>query len=269
MGRLDNKVAIITGAASGMGEATAKAFAQEGAKVIVADINMEGAERVVEEITTAGGTAVAQFVDIGEPEKIEEMVLRAKDEFGKLDILHNNAARLDFQNDVDVAGMDIFEWDETMRYNLRSVMLGSKYAIPLMLENGGGSIINTSSMGGLVGEMGKTAYAAAKAGIIALTKATAIQYGKQNIRCNAIAPGMVLNEAIVENAPESLKKLIDIYIEHKATPRIGNPMDIAYLALYLASDESQYITGQVINADGGILAHNPTVADVKKANLNW
>lgn len=269
MARLAEKVAIITGAASGMGEATAKLFAQEGAKVIVADINMEGAERVVNEITSAGGIAVAQFVDIGSPEKLEEMVQRAKDEYGRLDILHNNAARLDFKNDVDVAGMDILEWDETMRYNLRSVMLGSKYAIPLMLESGGGSIINTSSMGGIVGEMSKTAYGAAKAGIISLTKATSVQYGKQGIRCNAIAPGMVLNDAIVDNAPESLKKLIDIYTEHKSTPRIGNPMDVAYLALYLASDESAFITGQVINADGGILAHNPTVTDVKKADLSW
>ena len=124
MGRLDNKVAIITGAASGMGEATAKLFAAEGAKVIVADINMEGADRVVKEITEAGGTAVSQFVDIGDSEKMEEMVQRAETEYGQLDILYNNAARLDFQGDVDVAGMDIFEWDETMRYNLRSVMLG-------------------------------------------------------------------------------------------------------------------------------------------------
>lgn len=269
MGRLDNKVAIITGGASGMGAATAKLFASEGAKVIVADINMENADRVIEEIKEAGGTAVSQYVDIGEPEKVETMIQRAESEYGKLDILHNNAARLDFKNDVDVAGMDIFEWDETMRYNLRSVMLGTKYAIPLMVKSGGGSIINTSSMGGIVGEMGKTAYGAAKAGINSLTKATAVQYGKQNIRANAIAPGMVLSEEMVENAPESLQKLIEIYTEHKNTTRIGNPMDIAQLALYLASDESEYISGQIIQADGGILSHNPTVTDVKKADLSW
>lgn len=269
MGRLDDKVAIITGAASGMGEATAKLFASEGAKVIVADINMEGAERVVKEITDNGGTAISQFVDIGEPEKMEDMVKKAESEFGRLDILYNNAARLDFQKDVDVAGMDIFEWDETMRYNLRSVMLGSKYAVPLMIKSGGGSIINVSSMGGLVGEMGKTAYGAAKAGIISLTKATSVQYGKKNVRANAIAPGMVLSEDMVNNASESLQKMIDIYTEHKNTTRIGNPKDIAYLALYLASDESQYITGQVISADGGILSHNPTVVDIGKADIQW
>lgn len=269
MGRLDNKVAIITGAASGMGEATAKLFAAEGAKVIVADINREGADRVTEEITAAGGAAVSQFVDIGDAEKMKEMVQRAETEFGQLDILYNNAARLDFHKDMDVAGMDIFEWDETMRYNLRSVMLGSKYAIPLMQKNGGGSIINVSSMGGMVGEMGKTAYGAAKAGIISLTKSTSVQYGKMNIRANAIAPGMVLSEEMVNNAPDPLQKMIDIYTEHKNTPRIGNPMDVAYLALYLASDESQFITGQVINADGGILSHNPTVVDIAKADIKW
>ncbi len=269
MGRLENKVGIVTGAASGMGEATAKLFAQEGAKVVVADINMEGAKRVVAEIEAAGGIALAQYVDIGSPEKIEEMVLAAKNEFGRLDILHNNAARLDFKGDVDVVGMDVFEWDETMRFNLRSVLLGTKYAIPVMLENGGGSIINTSSMGGLVSELGKSAYAAAKAGVISLTKSTAVQYGKQNIRCNAIAPGMVLNESVVEHAPEPLRKLIDIYTDVKCTPRIGNPMDIANLAVFLASDESAFITGQVISADGGLLIKNPAVAEIQKQNLSW
>lgn len=269
MGRLENKVAIITGAASGMGEATAKLYAKEGAKVVVADINIESAKRVVAEIEAMGGIALAQYVDIGLPEQIEEMVLAAKNEFGRLDILHNNAARLNFKGDVDVVGMDLFEWDETMRFNLKSVLLGTKYAIPVMLENGGGSIINTTSMGGLVGELGKSAYAAAKAGVISLTKSTAVQYGKQNIRCNAIAPGMVLSDTMVENAPESLKKLIDIYTDVKCTPRIGNPVDIANLAVFLGSDESTFITGQVISADGGLLIKNPAVAEVQKQNLNW
>ncbi|EKN66894.1 short-chain dehydrogenase/reductase SDR [Neobacillus bataviensis LMG 21833] len=269
MGRLENKVAIITGAASGMGEATAKLFASEGAKIVAADINMEALERVVKEIKDKNGEAIAQFVDIGEEEKIKEMIQAAVDTYGRLDILHNNAARLDFKNDLNVKDLDVFEWDETMRYNLRSVMLGTKYAIPVMLENGGGSIINTASMGGQVGELTKSAYAAAKAGVIGLTKSTAVQFGKQGIRCNAIAPGMVLNDFIIENAPEGLKQLIEVYQETKLVNRIGNPRDIANLALFLASEESDFITGQVINADGGILAQNPTVPQVKSKNLNW
>lgn len=269
MKRLENKVAIITGAASGMGEATAKLFAKEGAKVVAADINVAGLERVVEEVKAAGGEITPSQVDIGDEEKIKNMIKTAVDTYGRIDVLMNNAARLDFQKDVNVKDMDVFEWDETMRYNLRSVMLGTKYVLPVMLENGGGSIINTSSMGGQVGELTKSAYAAAKAGIIALTRSTAVQFGKQGVRCNAIAPGMVLSKDRIENAPDFLAAMIDIYKEHNLIDRIGDPMDIANLALFLASDESTYITGQVINIDGGLLAQNPTITALKKANLTW
>jgi len=269
MNRLKDKVAIVTGAASGMGEATVKLFAAEGAKVVAADINVAGLERVVGEVKAAGGEIIAKQVDIGDEKMIKDMIQTAVDTYGRLDILHNNAARLDFQNDLNVRDMDVFEWDETMRYNLKSVMLGTKYAIPFMLENGSGSIINTTSMGGQVGEMTKSAYAAAKAGVISLTRSTAVQFGKQGIRCNAIAPGMVLPKDRIENAPEALSALIDIYKDVKLLDRIGDPMDIANLALFLASDESSFITGQVINSDGGLLAQNPTVNAVKNANLSW
>ncbi|KMK75910.1 SDR family NAD(P)-dependent oxidoreductase [Alkalihalobacillus pseudalcaliphilus] len=269
MKRLENKVAIITGAASGMGKATAKLFASEGAKVIAADINIDGAKEVVKEINDAGFTAIAQPVDIGSAQQIEEMVLAAKEHFGRLDILHNNAARLNFSGDVDVMNMDIDEWTETLRYNLTSVMLGTKFAIPLMLENGGGSIINTASIAGIHPELSKSAYSVAKAGVISLTKSTAIQFGKQGIRANAIAPGMVLEPEIVENGHESLKQYAQIFEETKATPRIGIPLDIAQLALYLASDESSFITGQVISADGGMTVGNPTISAIKKAGIGW
>lgn len=138
-----------------------------------------------------------------------------------------------------------------------------------MLENGGGSIIITAYMGGQVGELTKSAYAAAKAGVISITKSTAVQFGKQGIRCNSIAPGMVLNNYIIENAPEGLKQLIEVYQETKLLNRICNPRDIANLALFLESEESDFITGQVINADGGILAQNPAVPQVKRKNFNW
>ncbi len=258
MNRLENKVAIVTGAASGMGEATVKLFAAQGAKVVAADINVAGLERVVNEVQAAGGEIIAKQVDIGNEEMIKDMIQTAVDTYGHIDILMNNAARLDFHHDVNVKDMDIFEWDETMRYNLKSVMLGIKYVLPVMLENGGGSIINTASMGGQVGEMTKSAYAAAKAGVISLTRSTAVQFGKQGVRCNAI-----------ENAPEGLAALIDIYKDVKLLDRIGDPMDIANLALFLASDESSFITGQVINSDGGMLVQNPTVSAVKNANLAW
>lgn len=269
MNRLENKVAIVTGAASGMGEATVKLFAAQGARVVAADINVAGLERVVAEVKAAGGEIVAKQVDIGNEEMIKDMIQIAVDTYGRLDILMNNAARLDFHKDVNVKDMDIFEWDETMRYNLKSVMLGIKYALPVMLENGGGSIINTASMGGQVGEMTKSAYAAAKAGVISLTRSTAVQFGKQGIRCNAIAPGMVLPKDRIDNAPDYLTALIDIYKDIKLLDRIGDPMDIANLALFLASEESSFITGQVINSDGGMLVQNPTVSAVKNANLAW
>lgn len=269
MNRLQNKVAIVTGAASGMGEATVKLFAAEGAKVIAADINMAGLEKVVAEVKAAGGDITAVQVDIGNEDMIQNMIQTAVDTYGRLDVLMNNAARLDFHKDVNVKDMDIFEWDETMRYNLKSVMLGIKYALPVMLENGGGSIINTASMGGQVGEMTKSAYAAAKAGVISLTRSTAVQFGKQGVRCNAIAPGMVLPQDRIEQAPEALAALIDIYKDIKLLDRIGDPSDIANLALFLASDESSFITGQVINSDGGMLVQNPTVNAVKNANLAW
>lgn len=269
MNRLENKVAIVTGAASGMGEATVKLFAAQGAKVIAADINVAGLERVVAEVKAAGGDITAVQVDIGNEEMIQNMIHTAIDTYGKLDILMNNAARLDFQKDVTVKDMDIFEWDETMRYNLKSVMLGIKYALPFMIENGSGSIINTASIGGQVGEMTKSAYAAAKAGVISLTRSTAVQFGKEGIRCNAIAPGMVLPKDRIDNAPDYLTALIDVYKDVKLVDRIGDPMDIANLALFLATDESSFITGQVINADGGMLAQNPTVNAVKNANLSW
>lgn len=269
MNRLENKVAIVTGAASGMGEATVKLFAAQGAKIVAADINVKGLERVVNEIKATGGDIIAKQVDIGSEEMIKDMIQTTIDTYGRVDILMNNAARLDFQHDVNVKDMDIIEWDETMRYNLKSVMLGIKYVLPFMLENGGGSIINTASMGGQVGEMTKSAYAAAKAGVISLTRSTAVQFGKQGVRCNAIAPGMVLPKERIDNAPEGLAALIDIYKDVKLLDRIGDPMDIANLALFLASDESSFITGQVINSDGGMLVQNPTVNALKNANLAW
>ncbi|RUS45143.1 SDR family NAD(P)-dependent oxidoreductase [Cohnella sp. AR92] len=269
MRRLENKVAIVTGAASGMGEATVKLFAAEGAKVVAADINVPALEKVVAEVKAAGGEIIAKQVDIGNEEMIKDMINAAVETYGRLDILHNNAARLDFQNDLNVKDLDVLEWDETIRYNLKSVMLGTKYALPVMLANGGGSIINTASMGGQVGEMTKSAYAAAKAGVISLTRSTAVQFGKQGIRCNAIAPGMVLSRDKIDNAPQFLTDLIEVYKDTKLVDYIGDPMDIANLALFLGSDESRFITGQVINADGGILAQNPTVPGLKKANINW
>ncbi|MDH4423808.1 SDR family NAD(P)-dependent oxidoreductase [Bacillus thuringiensis] len=248
---LDGKVAIVTGAASGIGKATAKRLAKEGAAVVVADYNAEAGEKVAEEIRAEGGKAVAQKVDVSNEVEIKAMVERAINEFGKLNILHNNAAATG-NNDIDgdVVHVKTKNWDYIMAVNLRGVMLGCKYAIPEMIKAGDGSIINTSSGSALSGEYGRTAYAASKAGILALTRSVATQYGKQGIRCNAILPGLVLTPA---SKGAFTPEMLGLLEEGHLTPFVGEPDDIANMVTFLASDRARFITGQQIPVDGGAL----------------
>lgn len=262
-GRLACKVAIVTGAASGIGAATAETFARERAKVIVADINLEGAEAQAAKIRASGGEAHAVRVDLAEPESIRALIAETIAAYGGLDVLHNNAAatHLSGTRDTAVEHVDIEVWDAIMRINLRGTMLATKYAIPEMRRRGRGSIINTSSGSSLAGAASFTSYAVSKAGINLLTEYVAVQHGKEGIRCNAISPGLIITPATATTygAPGGPG---DMMLRHHLTPRLGKPEDIAKAALFLASDESEFVTGQIICVDGGASAVQPFNADM-------
>jgi NAD(P)-dependent dehydrogenase (short-subunit alcohol dehydrogenase family) len=257
MQRLQGKVAIVTGGGGGIGAAVAKRLVSEGARVAVADIFRESAVRAAEPL---GDQALAVQFDAADPDSVKEMVRQTVAHFGRLDILHNNAALTDPERQsLDTTAIDIPVdiWNATLTINLTGYMLGCKYALPHMIESGGGSIINTASGSGMAGDLARVAYGSSKGGIIALTKYVATQHGHQGIRCNSIAPGVVLTEALARTVP-GLKEIIK---RHVLTPRFGTPEDIAALVAYLASDESAYITGENISINGGSLSHQPNYAD--------
>lgn len=259
---LQGKVAIVTGAASGIGAETATRLAREGAAVVVADIDFAKAEQHAAAIAQAGGSVAAVRVDLGEEQSIGDMIAFAVDRFGGLDILDNNAAdtRLSATRDGGVEHTETEVWDALMRINLRGTMLACKFAIPRMRARGGGSIINMSSGSGLTGALAPTAYGVSKAGIITLTQYVATQHGKEGIRCNAIAPGLIVTPATASSYATG--PFGEMMLRHHLTPRLGTPADIASMVAFLASDEAGFITGQVICVDGGLLAHAPYHADM-------
>lgn len=264
MNRVKDKVAIVTGAGSGIGAACALMLAMEGAKVVVADINVDGAQAVAQSIRDQGGEALDCVVDISDEKSISAMIQCAVDTFGGLDILHNNAAdtRMSSTLDSDIEHMDLAVWNRTMEVNLRGAMLGCKLAVPYMRKRGGGSIINTSSGSANAGALGYTAYAVSKAAIESLTKHMAAQHGKENIRCNAISPGFIQTNVAKVRYPE---EMLDMMLSHHLTPRLGTPEDVAACVVYLASAESAFVTGQVISVDGGLLSHQPYYANERQA----
>ncbi len=263
-GKLAGKVAIVTGAASGIGRASARAMAAAGAAVVVADRNAVGAELVAREIAAAGGRARAQAVDVSEESSVAAMIEAAVAAFGGLDVLHNNAAESDpaiMGRDLEIAELEVAVFDRALAVNLRGPLLGCKHAIPQLLARGGGAILNTSSASGLVGDLSRTSYGISKAGLDALTRYVATQYGKRGIRCNSIAPGVIETPALAANVPP---EQIAIFEGNHLTPRLGRPEDIAAAAVFLASDDAAFITGQVLCVDGGLLAHHPTFAEFRR-----
>ncbi len=244
--RLKDKVAIVTGAASGIGQAIAQVFAREGAKVIVADINDEGGRETVDLITGEGGTAVFGHTDVSVFEETKSMIAYAVDSFGGIHVLVNNAAYLkDFKPVTDTTEE---EWDASLDVTLKGVFLCSKAVIPEMIKAGGGSIINIASVGGLVGFASYAAYCSAKGGVIQLTKSLAIDYGRHNIRVNAICPGPIDTPTTPEAQDE---KLHQWQRDMTVLGRTASPEEVAYPALFLASDESSFITGSNLVVDGG------------------
>ena len=247
MGRLDGKVALISGGSKGQGAAEAKLFAQEGAKVVLGDILDEEGKKVEVEINEAGGDAKYVHLDVTSEDAWDAAVREAVDSYGKLDILVNNAGIL-LRKGVEETSVD--EWDRIQDVNSKGVFLGTKAAIPAMREAGGGSIVNISSIAGLRGST-STAYGASKGLVRLLTKSTAVQYGPEGIRCNSVHPGIIetdMTEEMLDSAGR------EQWLDRTPLRMIATPHDVALGVLYLASDESRYVTGSELVIDGGITA---------------
>lgn len=250
MGKLDGKVALVTGGSGGIGSATLRRFVKEGAAVVCADINEEGGQALVEELERAGGQARFTRCDVTRLEEVTAAIDGAVSEFGRIDILFNNAAT---STGGYVADLDPDGWDHSLRVMLTAAMYGMKAAIPHMLKQGGGSIISTSSIYGHVSSAGNAPYATAKAGLINLTRTAAIEYGRRGIRVNAVCPGAVdtpMLDAVVGLGLKSREAIAEMH----ALGRTIRPEEVANLVFFLASDESSGITGQAIIIDGGLLA---------------
>ena len=246
-GRLENKVAIVTGGGSGIGRATCRRFLEEGARVVVADRNRAGAE---ETRTLIGGTdqdSAVSVVDISRAEQVESMVQETVSRFGKLDVLLNGAAILiRTQPLIEVSELD---WDLTMDTNVKGTFLCCKYAIPAMLANGAGSIVNIASMSGVQGRTFATAYSVSKAGVIHLSKVASAQYASQGVRVNSISPGGV-DTPQMRGSTASTEEFRQMNINHPMG-RVGTPEEIANLITWLASDEASYVSGINYIIDGG------------------
>lgn len=249
MGRLEGKVAIITGAASGIGRASAERFAQEGARVVVADIQAEAGQAVAARLPNS----LFVKTDVSRPEQVHALVETAVGHYGRLDIMFNNAGVSTPQRLL--ADASIEDWRMVVSVNLDGVFYGIKYAVPAMLAGGGGALINTTSIAGLVGFAYNGLYAATKAGVIQLTKVAALEYAGQNIRVNALAPGAtdtaMFRQGLDMPLSEELRQMLK---QPHPMPGLITPEQIAAAALFLASDEAAFITGTVLPIDGGYVA---------------
>jgi NAD(P)-dependent dehydrogenase (short-subunit alcohol dehydrogenase family) len=263
---LEGKVAIVTGGASGIGEATCRRFAEEGAKVVIGDIDGDRADALAK---TIGDAALAVRFDAGDVASVEALVAATVDRFGRLDVLFNNAALMSpdiIKLDTEPVGIDFAVWDRTMAVNARGYLAGCKYAIPHMLKAGGGSILMTTSGSGLLGDVSNIAYGASKAAVMSLMRYVATIYGKQGIRCNAICPGLIRTEGGKKNVHGAM---VGIMERNTLTPRLGAPDDIAAMAVFLSSDDATFITGQNIEVDGGMLMHMPYYSDIMSGDMSW
>lgn len=266
MGRLDGKVAVITGAASGMGRATAARFAGEGAAVVIADLNEEGGAAAVRECKENGGRAVFQKTDVTAEAAVKAMIERAVKEFGRLDITYNNAGLGGALGSIEHVTVE--DWDRTQAVLLRGVFLGMKHSIPEMRKVGGGSIISTASVAGLAGGNGPHSYSAAKAGVVNLTRSVALEVAKDKIRVNCICPGGI-NTPIFNIISDDRATIEQLLSKVHPIQRAGHPEDIANMALFLASNESEWITGTAMVVDGGLMAGRNIFADPEFGNAMY
>lgn len=263
-GKLAGKVAIVTGGGNGLGAECARVLALHGARVAVTDINLGAAQEVAAAIVAQGGQALAVQTDVSSEEDIKAMVATVSAQWGRIDVLLNNAAALDTKTrhaDRDVCNVDIEAWDRSMDVNARGAMLCCKHVIPVMLKTGGGSIVHNSSGFGVMGDSSLTSYACSKAALLALSRMVAAQYGKQGIRSNAVVIGFVLNEHAQKEVPEEIKKIL---LDQHLTPALGSPRQIADVIAFLASDESAFVTGHTMMADGGFTSHAPSLVPMRQ-----
>jgi NAD(P)-dependent dehydrogenase (short-subunit alcohol dehydrogenase family) len=251
MGRVDGKVTVVTGAASGIGRASARMLAAEGAKVVLGDVDDAGGDATVREIRDAGGVARFRRTDVRSYDEVGALVGSAVEEHGGLDVIVNNVG-------VAIGGaageMSEADWNAVLDVNLSGAWRGMRHAIPAMLESGGGSIVNISSVQSLVGFLGWAGYAASKGGINALTQQAAVEYAPRGIRVNAIIPGTILtgmNEGILREHPDP-DELMALWTSMHPIGRIGQPEEVATAVVYLASDEASFVTGMLLRVDGGM-----------------
>ena len=250
-GRVEGKVALITGGGSGIGQATALLFGREGAKVLVADYNAEGGERTVKTIKEAGGTAVFHAADVSNPQDVDALMHKVVETYGRLDCAFNNAGIEGQMGDTPECSLE--NWNRVIAINLTGVFLCMKYEIPLMLKHGGGSVVNTASAAGLVGLAGGPAYVAAKHGVAGLTKTAALEFAQKGIRVNAVCPGFIrtpMVERVLDKGTFSEEQIFAAEPMH----RMGKPEEIAEAVLWLCSDASSFVTGLPMPVDGGYVA---------------
>ena len=256
MNRFENKIIIITGAAGGIGASTTRRIVSEGGKVVIADYSREKADQFAAELSNSGADVRPVYFSATELKSCKELITFTMKEYGQIDVLVNNVGGTNPRRDTNIETLDMDYFDEAFNLNLSCTMYLSQLVIPIMSAQGSGNIVNVASISGITADSNGTLYGASKAGVINLTKYIATQTGKKNIRCNAVAPGLILTPAALNNLNEEVRK---IFLGQCATPYLGEPQDVAATIAFLASEDARYITGQTIVVDGGLTIHNPTI----------
>lgn len=259
MERFSDKIVFVSGATGGIGHASARRMAREGAMAVIASHNMERVGATVDAFKAEGLKAEGVYYDGHDMNSVVEAISGIAGRFGRIDVLVNNVGGTDMRLDGPVATLDPAYFDTAMTFDLKGTLMAIRTALPHIPA--GGAIVNVASIGGLTGDFRGTLYGVSKAGVIALTKYVATQYGRSGIRCNAVAPGLVLTKAALDNLPLEVR---EVFAGQTPLPYLGEPDDIAGAVAFLASDDARYMTGQTLVIDGGMTCHNPTALTLQR-----